>query len=82
MSGTYDVALTTADNPYNPFTHPNEWYMYDMTHGYDTCGYIDRITVFTPQMTDEEVDEEIIRAINVILKNDYGDFYKKVYRDE
>nr|DAZ29603.1 MAG TPA: hypothetical protein [Caudoviricetes sp.] len=56
--------------------------MYDMTHGYDTCGYIDRITVFTPQMTDEEVDEEIIRAINVILKNDYGDFYKKVYRNE
>lgn len=26
--------LTTTDNPYNPFTHYDEWYTWDITHGW------------------------------------------------
>ena len=38
-----DVMLTTIDNPYNPFTNFNEWYAFDVSHGYNTCAYLSRM---------------------------------------
>lgn len=35
-----DTMLTTIDNPYNPFTQWEQWYTYDMTSGYNTCGML------------------------------------------
>ena len=36
--------LTTVDNPYNPFTHWQEWYNYDVENGYHTCSLLARLT--------------------------------------
>ena len=30
-------ALTTVDNPYNPFDQFDSWYQFDMDKGYGTC---------------------------------------------
>lgn len=38
-----DVMLTTIDNPYNPYTNFNEWYAFDVSHGYNTCAYLSRM---------------------------------------
>ena len=40
---TYRPMLTTEDNPFNPFTHYDEWYNWDISNGYNTCGLIARI---------------------------------------
>ena len=32
-----DVAITTLDNPFNPFTDFKQWYSYDIQMGYNTC---------------------------------------------
>ena len=32
--------LSTADNPWNPFTNFNEWYAFDVVHGYNSCGVL------------------------------------------
>ena len=36
-------ALTTVDNPYNPFEQFTSWLLYDEEKGYHTCAYLGRI---------------------------------------
>ena len=38
-----EVMLTTKDNPFDPFEDWDSWYAWDVTNGYNTCCYIDRI---------------------------------------
>lgn len=70
--------LTTVDNPYDPFTHFTEWFMYDVEKGYNTCGYLARIANTSDELTDQETDREIERAIDEIIKYDFMNIYKKV----
>lgn len=52
-----DSRLTTFDNPYDPFDQFVEWYMFDTEKGYNTCGKLDRITHYSEDMTEKEIDE-------------------------
>ena len=70
--------LTTIDNPFNPFEQFNEWFMFDVEKGYNSCGYLSRIARTSDQLTDEENDEEIERAIDEIIQYDFLNIYKKV----
>ena len=72
------VALTTVDNPYSPFTDFTSWFMFDIQKGYNSCGYLARISRNTDDMTEEETDKEVERAINEIVVNDIFNIYKKV----
>lgn len=71
--------LTTIDNPYNPFTEFDSWFMFDCEQGYNSCAYLARIARTSEQLTDQENDEEIERAIDEIIKYDFQNIYKKVY---
>lgn len=71
-------ALTTIDNPYNPFEQFDLWYMYDIDKGYSTCSYLDRIARTSNQLSDEENEKEIERAIDEIIRYDFQNIYKKV----
>lgn len=71
-------ALTTKDNPFDPFTQFNEWYNFDIVKGYNSCGYLDRIANTSDQLSDEENAREIERAIDEIIKYDFMNNYKKV----
>lgn len=71
-------ALTTIDNPYDPFEQFDAWYMYDMDKGYSTCSYLDRIARTSNQLSDEETEKEIERAIDEIIRYDFQNIYKKV----
>lgn len=73
-----DCMLSTIDNPYNPYTNFDEWYRYDMDMGYDSCGRLARIACFSDDMSDEEVDAENERAIDLIIKNDFLNVFIKV----
>ena len=48
------VAITTFDNPFNPFKDYDSWLMFDIEKGYNTCGYLGRIARTTDQMSDAE----------------------------
>lgn len=75
------VALTTVDNPYDPFNDFYSWFMFDESKGYHSCSYIGRIAKTSEQLSDEENDQEIEKAIDEIIKYDPLNIYKKVKID-
>lgn len=77
-----DCRLTTFDNPYNPFEQFVLWMLYDNQHGYNTCGKIDRLTHYSDDMSEKEIDEEHERVVDEIIDNDFLNIYRKVYRNQ
>lgn len=74
-------ALTTFDNPFNPFTNFDDWLLFDNDKGYCSCDYLSRISKTSEALTDEENDDEIERAIDEIIALDPFNIYKKVVQD-
>lgn len=70
-------ALTTSDNPFNPFTQFSEWFDYDMEKGYNSCAYLARIAKLADSLSEGEVDDEIERAIDEIIQYDFMNIYIK-----
>lgn len=70
--------LTTFDNPYDPFEQFDSWFLFDVEKGYNSCAYLGRVARTSEQLSDEENDLEIERAIDEIIKYDYQNIYRKV----
>ena len=70
--------LTTFDNPFDPFEQFTSWFMFDVEKGYNSCSYLARIAKLTDDMSDQEISDEINRAIDEIIKYDFMNIYKKV----
>lgn len=71
-------ALTTFDNPYDPFEQFDSWFLFDVEKGYNSCAYLGRIARTSDQLSDEENAIEIERAIDEIVRLDFMNVYKKV----
>ena len=69
--------LTTFDNPYNPFEQFASWFLFDVEKGYNTCAYLGRIARTSDQLTEEENNKEVERAIDEIIRYDFRNIYKK-----
>lgn len=76
------IMLTTIDNPFNPFTHWDEWRRYDEDKQYYTCAYLDRIVHTSYELTDIENNKIIENAINEILSLNINGLYAKVYENQ
>ena len=63
--------LTTIDNPFDPFEQFTSWMLFDKEKGYDSSERLMRIANISDDMTQKEVDEEIERAIDEIIKYDF-----------
>lgn len=75
-----DFALTTVDNPYDPFDQFDSWITFDLDKGYNTCAYLARVARTSESLSDAENEKEINRAIDEILKYDFMNLYKRVER--
>ena len=71
-------ALTTNDNPFDPFDQFDSWFMYDIDNGYNSCAFLDRVARTSDSLSDGENEAEIERAIDEIIKYDPLNIYKKV----
>ena len=76
-----EVMLTTADNPYDPFTQYDDWYSFDQSKGYYTSEYLARIAKTSSNLSDEDYNLEVENAINEILKFNLTGNYKKVIKE-
>lgn len=70
--------LTTLDNPFDPFNDFTSWYMFDCEKGHNTSSRIARIADINSEMSEIEMDKEMERAMDLIVKYDFEDKYIKV----
>lgn len=75
-----ECAITTVDNPFDPLQKFDDWFRFDEEKGYHTCAYLARIAEINDEMSDEEVLQEIERAIDEIIRYDFRNIYTKVKR--
>ena len=73
--------LTTFDNPFNPFEQFEEWFLFDVEKGYNTCAKLARIANLSEDLSDEEVKVETESAIDRIISNDFLSIYKKITKE-
>ena len=76
-----ECRLTTFDNPYDTFEQFAQWYMFDVDMNYNSSSRVARIAKTSDQLSDEENEKEIERAIDEIIKYDFLNIYKKVTRN-
>jgi hypothetical protein len=70
--------ITTIDNPYNPFTHFDEWFQFDESSGYHTTQYLARLTLTSPDLSDADESVVIENAIDEIMRENINGMYRKV----
>jgi len=75
------VALTTFDNPHDPFDDFVKWYIFDNDHGYNCCGQLAALARTSDALTTEENNVILEEAIDQIIAHDYVGLYKKVTRE-
>lgn len=71
--------ITTIDNPYDPFTHYEDWNAYDVSMGYHTASYLARVAASTDELGMTIEKEATERAIDRIVEMNILGIYKKVY---
>jgi hypothetical protein len=70
--------LTTVDNPYDPMTQFNDWYVFDTRYGYNTLSLLARIAKVSDDLADPVYEEEINKAIDEIVKENVSGMHKKI----
>ena len=77
---TSEVALSTIDNPWNPFDHFNEWYAFDLSHGHGTLALLDRVLITSNELSEADQQVAYETAIDEIVKENFSGFHVKVYK--
>lgn len=72
------VAITTFDNPFNPFTQFTEWLLFDKEKGYNTCEYLARIVKVEDNLSQQEYNRAVEQAIDSMIETDPFNIYKKI----
>ena len=75
------VALTTEDNPFDPFKEFDKWYNFDERNGYHSCSYLARIARVSKEMSEDDQTFAIESAIDEILHFNLTGNYKKVVEE-
>lgn len=74
--------ITTEDNPYDPRTDFEAWYMWDVGQGYNTSSYLDRVAGLPDELPEAVIDRMRDDAIDAIIAIHSGGMYKKLLVDE
>lgn len=81
MDNLLEYMLTTADNPFSPFTQFDDWYDFDMEKGYNTLGCIARLVVTSDEISESDQIIAYNEAIDSILELNILGNYVKVTKE-
>lgn len=74
-----NIALTSIDNPFNPFSEWNRWLSFDLTKGKQSCCcLLGSVAAMSSNFDDEAEDMQIEAAIDEIVANHPLNGYLKV----
>ncbi len=70
--------LTTYDNPFDPFTQFDEWFVWDSNAGYHTPGLLDRIGRMSDELSEADQHLLLQQAIDEIVHENVFGMHRKV----
>lgn len=73
--------LTTVDNPFDPFTQFDEWYVYDSQLGYYSTAYLARVVNTSNDMSDADQRLAVSDGIDEIVSTDPTGKFIKVTKE-
>lgn len=73
-----DHMLTTVDNPFNPWTHFDEWRVFDESHGYYSLELLARLLVTSNELSDAQQSQAIEDAINEIVSENVSGMHRSI----
>ena len=76
------VAITTKDNPFDPFEQFSEWFHFDCVHGYNSCQLLARFSRSNESYSDEQNCAEDEEAIDSIIELGLIPGAKKIVKEE
>jgi hypothetical protein len=82
MPSRPEYMLTTVDNPYDPFTQWDEWFVWDQTAGYHTPGLLARVAVLSNDLSEADQHEAVQDAIDDIVRENVLGVFRKVKRGD
>lgn len=73
------VFVTTLDNPYDYWTHFDEWYAFDRMKGYNTPNYVARVAMTSTEMSEKDYEQAVEDAVDDIVRLNITGNYRKTY---
>lgn len=70
--------LSTADNPYNPFTEFDQWRTWDEQSGYHTLAYLARVCITSDELSELDQSQAYDLALEEILAENITGNYIRV----
>ncbi len=74
-------AITTTDNPYDPFTEYEDWDTFDRQKGYFSSAYLARVAKIDQDMSPAVMQERINDAVEEIAHFNWLGIYKIAYKN-
>ena len=82
MEEVTEYMLTTVDNPFDPFTRFDEWNEYDISLGYNTADFLDRVAITSNDLSEPDQALAIQNAIDQIVEENVSGMWRKVSRKD
>lgn len=74
--------VTTLDNPWDFWTHFDEWDAFDQEKGYFTNNYIARVAIVSNEMSQQEYEDAIEAAVDDIVRLNITGNYRKIVKKD
>lgn len=72
-------ALSTSDNPFNPFEDFDRWFAFDSQKGYHSSSLLARTAAFSSELADADQNRIVEQAIDSIIElNATGNYIKVI----
>lgn len=75
------VALTTVDNPFDPFDDFKAWFAFDESKGHHTSSLLGRVARISDELPDSDQERVVEEAIDWLILIDPAQNLKKLVRE-